>query len=203
METIKGKLKNNVKYGDNYVIICGEIYDKISNYFEFDYLIELEKTTIFYSKEEENNKSEQKELPKEEIKEVSKEVEKEETKEVSKEIAKEETKEIAKEVTEELAKEDIKEVTKEDSKEKTEEGKTEQKIDQNFGEKIVKALELDNDGKNNTTKKIENSIGPKYSEEDIIRITKIAEVPALENSQEKTKVEDKESKNEQNNLKEI
>ena len=72
-EAIRGKLKNNVKYGDNYVIICGEIYDKISTNFEFDFLVELEKTTIFYSKEEENKK--------EELKEVSKETSKEKTEE--------------------------------------------------------------------------------------------------------------------------
>ena len=47
-EPIKGKLKNNVKYGDNYVILCDDIYKKVSLYYEFDYLIELEKTTIYY-----------------------------------------------------------------------------------------------------------------------------------------------------------
>ena len=65
-ESIKGKLKKEVKYGIDYVIICGEIYKKISQYFEFDYLIELEKTTIYYKskkeiqKENEENKQEEK-----------------------------------------------------------------------------------------------------------------------------------------------
>ena len=72
-EAIRGKLKNNVKYGDNYVIICGEIYDKISTNFEFDYLIELEKTTIFYTKEEENKKEEQKEVSKKDSNEKTEE----------------------------------------------------------------------------------------------------------------------------------
>ena len=44
---IKGKLKKDVVYGKDYVIICGEIFNKINRYFEFDYLIELEKTTIY------------------------------------------------------------------------------------------------------------------------------------------------------------
>ena len=56
---IKGKLKRNVKYGENYVIICGDIYEKINLYFEFDILVELEKTTI-YLEEKLNNEKEEK-----------------------------------------------------------------------------------------------------------------------------------------------
>jgi len=56
---IKGKLKNNVKYGEDYVIICGDIYEKIFEYYEFDKLVELDKTIIFFEpKKEEENKSE-------------------------------------------------------------------------------------------------------------------------------------------------
>ena len=64
-EPIKGKLKKNVKYGENYVIICGDIFNKINNYFEFDILVELEKTTIYLEEklniEKEEKKKEEKE----------------------------------------------------------------------------------------------------------------------------------------------
>ena len=58
---IKGKLKENVKYGKDYVIICGEIFYKIYNYFEFDILVELEKTTIFAEQNLNDEKEEKKE----------------------------------------------------------------------------------------------------------------------------------------------
>ena len=45
-ETIKAKLKKDVIYGKDYIIICGEIFNKIYQYFKFDYFVELEKTTI-------------------------------------------------------------------------------------------------------------------------------------------------------------
>ena len=46
-EPIIGKLiKDNNKYGDKFYIICGELYKKISHYFEFDKLIKLQKTII-------------------------------------------------------------------------------------------------------------------------------------------------------------
>ena len=43
-ETIKAKLKKDVIYGKDYIIICGEIFNKIYQYFKFDYFVELEKT---------------------------------------------------------------------------------------------------------------------------------------------------------------
>ena len=55
-ETIKAKLKKDVIYGKDYIIICGEIFNKIYQYFEFDYLIQLEKT-IIYSESKTQQKS--------------------------------------------------------------------------------------------------------------------------------------------------
>ena len=47
-----------MKNGEEFVIICGEIYEKIFKYFEFDFLVELDKTISFYEpkKEEEKKK---------------------------------------------------------------------------------------------------------------------------------------------------
>ena len=73
----KGKLRNDVKYGEDYVIICGDIFEKIFEYFEFDYLVELDKTIIFFEpKKEEEKKSrlEQKDNKKEEKEEEKKEI---------------------------------------------------------------------------------------------------------------------------------
>ena len=42
-----GKLKKDLKYGEDYVITCGEIYKKIANYFEMDYEIKLVKITKY------------------------------------------------------------------------------------------------------------------------------------------------------------
>ena len=58
-ESIKGKLKKDIKYGVNYVIICGELYQKISQYFDFDVLIELEKTPIFFEPKKEEEKKQE------------------------------------------------------------------------------------------------------------------------------------------------
>ena len=58
---IKGKLKENKEYGKDYVIICGEIFYKIFNYFEFDILVELQKTTIFAEQNLNDEKEEKKE----------------------------------------------------------------------------------------------------------------------------------------------
>ena len=58
-EPIKGKLKNNMKYGEDYFIICGDLYKKIKNNFEFDYLVELEKTTIFLEPKKTEEKKEE------------------------------------------------------------------------------------------------------------------------------------------------
>ena len=91
-ESIKAKLKKGVKYGVDYVIICGEIYQRISEYFEIDYLVELEKTTIYLEpKEEEKSKEEKKEENKEEKNDEIKEEKKEENKEEKKEENKIET----------------------------------------------------------------------------------------------------------------
>jgi hypothetical protein len=62
-----------MKYGEDYVIICGEIYEKIFQYFEFDILVELDKTFIFYEpikEEEKKPEVEQKENKKEEKDEI-------------------------------------------------------------------------------------------------------------------------------------
>ena len=72
-ETIKAKLKKDVIYGKDYIIICGEIFNKIYQYFKFDYFVELEKTTIISeskTKEEkkENKKSQETETKTEKIK---------------------------------------------------------------------------------------------------------------------------------------
>jgi len=40
------KLKKDMIYGKDFVIICGELFSKIKEYFEFDYLIELTKTKL-------------------------------------------------------------------------------------------------------------------------------------------------------------
>ena len=69
---IKGKLKDGMKYGEDFIIICGEIFEKIFKYFEFDILVELDKTYIFYEpkrEEEKKTKVAQKENKKEEKKE--------------------------------------------------------------------------------------------------------------------------------------
>ena len=39
-----GKLKANLIYGSDFVVVCGELYQKISEYFEIDYIIELRKS---------------------------------------------------------------------------------------------------------------------------------------------------------------
>ena len=51
-----GKLKKDKKYGTDFVIICGELYQKISKNFEIDYEIKLEKVTKYIpQKKEEKN----------------------------------------------------------------------------------------------------------------------------------------------------
>jgi hypothetical protein len=40
------KLKKDITYGKDFVIICGELFTKIKEYFEIDYLIELPKAKI-------------------------------------------------------------------------------------------------------------------------------------------------------------
>ena len=75
-ETIRAKLKKDVIYGKDYVIICGEIFNKIYQYFKFDYFIELEKTTIVSEskakedKKDINKKSQETETKTETIKEI-------------------------------------------------------------------------------------------------------------------------------------
>ena len=84
-ESIKAKLKAGVKYNVDYVIICGEIYQRIKDYFEIDYLVELEKTIIYLEPKEdelkkEEEKNEEKKEGKEEEKKEGKEEEKKEEK---------------------------------------------------------------------------------------------------------------------------
>ena len=73
IKCVKGKLREGMKYGEDYVIICGEIYEKIFQYFEFDILVELDKTFIFnepIKEEEKKPEVEQKENKKEEKDEI-------------------------------------------------------------------------------------------------------------------------------------
>ena len=63
--TKKGKLKKDIKYGVNYVLICGELYKIISDNFEIDYEITLSKITKYIpekiiEKNQEQKKEEQK-----------------------------------------------------------------------------------------------------------------------------------------------
>ena len=54
-----GKLQEDLEYGKHYVIICGELFQKISDNFEFDYLIKLDKVTKYLpnmKKEEDSHK---------------------------------------------------------------------------------------------------------------------------------------------------
>ena len=55
-----GKLKKNLEYGKDYVIICGDLYQKIFENFEFDYIIKLNKITKYLpnAKKEENKNDE-------------------------------------------------------------------------------------------------------------------------------------------------
>ena len=52
----KGKLKKDKKYGIDFVIICGELYQKIAKNFEIDYEIKLEKTTKYLPQKKEEKK---------------------------------------------------------------------------------------------------------------------------------------------------
>ena len=51
-----GKLKKGIKYMEDFVIICGELFNKIDKYFEIDYIIELPKTIKYLSNETTKNK---------------------------------------------------------------------------------------------------------------------------------------------------
>ena len=42
-----GKLKKNLEYGKDFVIICGDLYQKVYENFEFDYIIKLTKITKY------------------------------------------------------------------------------------------------------------------------------------------------------------
>ena len=53
-EKLIGKLKKDLKYGQDYVIICGDLYQKISEYFQFDYIIKFHKITKYLQTKEKN-----------------------------------------------------------------------------------------------------------------------------------------------------
>ena len=53
-----GKLKKDVKYGKDYVIICGDLYRKIANNFDIDYEIALTKITKYIPEQKEEKKEE-------------------------------------------------------------------------------------------------------------------------------------------------
>ena len=61
--TKKGKLKKDIKYGVDYVLICGELYQIISKNFEIDYEIPLSKTIKYLPEKiiEKNEKQKQEE----------------------------------------------------------------------------------------------------------------------------------------------
>ena len=111
---IKGKLKNGVQYTKDYVILCDDIYEKISRYFEFDCLVELEKTIIYNEpKKEEEKKLELEknvEIKEKEKLEIKEKKDKNGIKEVKNEIKEEKDEKI--EIKQEI-KEDKNEIKKE------------------------------------------------------------------------------------------
>ena len=50
-----------MKYGKDYVIICGDLYKKIANNFDIDYEIELSKITKYLPEKKEEKKDEKEE----------------------------------------------------------------------------------------------------------------------------------------------
>ena len=50
-----GKLRDNIKYKEDFVIICGDLFNKIVQYFEIDYIIELPKIIKYLPNENNNN----------------------------------------------------------------------------------------------------------------------------------------------------
>ena len=58
----KGQLQKGLIYGKHFIIVCGELFKKISEYYELDYIIELTKTTKYLPPEKKEEKEEKSKL---------------------------------------------------------------------------------------------------------------------------------------------